>query len=45
MEAARQLLASGTITQAEFDAIKANALGGSAGTGLDPMEGGVRCWW
>jgi Phospholipase_D-nuclease N-terminal/Short C-terminal domain len=31
IETAKQLLDSGTITQAEFDAIKARALGGAAG--------------
>ena len=33
IETAKQLLASGTITQAEFDAIKAKALGSPAGSG------------
>lgn len=32
IETAKKLLDSGTITQAEFDAIKANALGSSAGS-------------
>jgi len=33
IETAKKLLDSGTITQAEFDAIKANALGSRAGSG------------
>ncbi|MBV8431091.1 MAG: SHOCT domain-containing protein, partial [Solirubrobacterales bacterium] len=44
IDTAKKLLADGTITQADFDAIKARALQGTAGTGsasgaAKPTEG------
>src|SRR5256885_16335201 len=40
IEKAKQLLASGAITQAEFDAIKAKAVRMSPSGGVAPIEGG-----